>query len=232
MAMRTVVVDCRFELGNPQRGRELYRAGHAPGAAFLDLDTDLSDLSVPDAGRHPLPSAERFAAAAGRAGIGADTLVVAYGNGAPRLWWLLRHFGHDAVGVVDWRGPWRAGDEETEPATFTPRPREGDTISADELLARLDDPSLAILDARAPERWRGEVEPIDPVAGRIPGSLNAPPDAPLPSALDDRELAVYCGSGVVACATLLELHRTGREGRLYPGSWSEWCRRGLPLERG
>jgi thiosulfate/3-mercaptopyruvate sulfurtransferase len=229
--MRAVVVDCRFELGAPRRGRELYLAGHAPGAAFLDLDTDLSDLSVPDRGRHPLPSADRFAAAAGRAGIGDDALVVAYGNGAARLWWLLRHFGHDAAGVVEWRGPWRSGEEPIEPETFVARERDGDTIEADELLARLDDPHLAILDARAAERWRGEVEPIDPVAGRIPGALNAPPDGPLPD-VAGREVAVYCGSGVVACATLLELDRAGVEGRLYPGSWSEWCRRGLPGETG
>ncbi|HEY2936482.1 MAG TPA: rhodanese-like domain-containing protein [Gaiellaceae bacterium] len=229
--MHTVLVDCRFELGNPGRGRALYLEGHAPGAAFLDLDTELSDLSVPDAGRHPLPSAGRFAAAAGRAGIADDALVVAYGNGAPRLWWLLRHFGHDAVGVVDWRGPWRSGNEAIEPATFTPRERQGDTIQAGELLERLADPSLAILDARAPERWRGELEPIDPVAGRIPGALNAPPDAPLPD-VSGREVAVYCGSGVTACATLLKLHEAGIEGRLYPGSWSEWCRRGLPGETG
>src|SRR5262249_55349075 len=102
--MRAVLVDCRYELGAPQRGREVYLGGHAPGAAFLDLDTALSDLSGPDRGRHPLPSAERFADAAGRAGISDDALVVAYGNGAPRLWWLLRYFGHDAVGVVEWRG--------------------------------------------------------------------------------------------------------------------------------
>jgi thiosulfate/3-mercaptopyruvate sulfurtransferase len=229
--MRTVLVDCRFDVLDPQRGRQLYLEGHAPGAAFLDVDTDLADLSVPDAGRHPLPSAERFAAAAGRVGISNDALVVAYGNGAGRLWWLLRHFGHDAVGVVDWRGPWRSGEEEIEPATFVPHERERDTIDAEELLERLGDPRLAILDARAPERWRGEVEPIDPVAGRIPGALNAYPENPLPD-VADKEVAVYCGSGVAACTTLLKLHEAGVEGRLYPGSWSEWCRRDLPGERG
>jgi thiosulfate/3-mercaptopyruvate sulfurtransferase len=133
--------------------------------------------------------------------------------------------------VVEWHGPWRAGEERIEPAVFTPSARNGDTIQADELLARLDDPELAILDARAPERWRGEVEPIDPVAGRIPGALNAPSDAPLPD-VAGREVAVYCGSGVAACDTLLRLHEAGMEGRLYPGSWSEWCRRGLPGETG
>jgi thiosulfate/3-mercaptopyruvate sulfurtransferase len=229
--MRTVIVDCRFDVLEPERGRQLYLEGHAPGAAFLDVDTDLADLSIPDAGRHPLPSAERFAAAAGRAGISNDALVVAYGNGAPRLWWLLRHFGHDAVGVVDWRGPWRGGEEEIEPATFVARERRDDTIDAEELLERLGDPRLAILDARSRERWRGEVEPIDPVAGRIPGALNAYPEDPLPD-VGDREVAVYCGSGVAACATLLKLHEAGVGGRLYPGSWSEWCRRDLPGERG
>src|ERR1700730_1378093 len=226
--MRAVLVDCRFDLADPAHGRELYLAGHAPGASFLDLDTDLSDLSVPDAGRHPLPSAERFATSAGRAGIAHETLVIAYGNGAPRLWWLLRDFGHHDVAVVDWRGPWRGGEEAVEPAEFVPRRREGDTISAAEILER----SPTLLDARAPERYRGEIEPIDPVAGRIPGALNAPPAAPLPD-LGEGEVAVYCGSGVVACATLLELHRSGRDDtKLYPGSWSEWCRRGLPVERG
>ena len=231
--MRTVVVDCRFELGKPERGRELYLEGHVPGAAFLDLDTDLSDLSVLNAGRHPLPSTERFAAAAGRAGIGPDALVIAYGNGAPRLWWLLRHFGHDPVGVIDaWHGPRRSGKEEIEPAVFEPRERSGDTISAEELHARLGDPRLAVLDARAPERWRGEIEPIDPVAGRIPGALNAPPDAPLPDVAGN-EVVVYCGSGVVACATLLKLHEAGHDdAKLYPGSWSDWSTRGLPVERG
>src|SRR5437762_3559047 len=114
--MRYQFVDCRWELGNPARGGELYRAGHIPGASFLDVDEDLSDLSVPDAGRHPLPTAGRFAAAASRAGIGEGVFVVAYGNGggAERLWWLLRHFGHDDCAVVDvgsWHGPLTAGAE-------------------------------------------------------------------------------------------------------------------------
>src|SRR5437660_9827702 len=160
-------VDCRWELGDPGRGRELYLAGHVPGASFLDVDEDLSDLSVADAGRHPLPSAERFAVAAGRAGVGDDVFVVAYGSmaGAERLWWLLRHFGHDdcAVllgGIEVWGGELRAGAEEIEPREFVPRERTGDTIEADEIVARLADPSLALVDARAANRWRGEPNPI------------------------------------------------------------------------
>jgi thiosulfate/3-mercaptopyruvate sulfurtransferase len=136
--MRYQFVDCRWELENPDRGRELYRGGHIPGASFLDVDGDLSDLSVEGQGRHPLPSAERFAEVAGRAGIGDGVFVVAYGTmgGAERLWWLLRHFGHDDCAVLDggiapWLGPLVSGDEDVEAADFTPRERSGDTIDAE-----------------------------------------------------------------------------------------------------
>jgi thiosulfate/3-mercaptopyruvate sulfurtransferase len=236
--MRYQFVDCRWELGNPERGRDLYLQGHVPGAAFLDVDTDLSDLSVPDAGRHPLPSAERFAAAAGQAGICEDVFVVAYGNGGgpERLWWLLRHFGHDdcAVllgGIEDWGGELRSGEEEIEAAEFVPRERDDDTIGAEEIARRLADPLLALVDARVVSRWRGEPNEIDDPPGRIPGAVNAPWNEPLPE-LPLGELVVYCGSGVTACVTLHRAWRTGRQGRLYPGSWSEWSKRGLPLERG
>jgi thiosulfate/3-mercaptopyruvate sulfurtransferase len=235
--MRYQVVDCRWELGAPERGRELYLAGHVPGASFLDLDEELSDLSVPDAGRHPLPSAERFAAAAGRAGIGDRVVVVAYGSlgGAERLWWLLRHFGHDgcavlAGGIEAWGGELCAGEEEVEPCTFVPRERSGDTIEAEEIARRLGDPSLALVDARPAHRWRGEPNEIDDPAGRIPGAASAPWAEPLPE-LPPGELVAYCGSGVTACVTLHRAWLAGREGRLYPGSWSEWSQRGLPVER-
>ena len=227
-------VDCRWELGDPGRGLELYLAGHIPGAAFLDAERDLS--APPGArGRHPLPAADDFAAAASRAGIGAETFVVAYGSmgGAERLWWLLRHFGHDACALIDldaWRGPLRAGHEAIEPATFVPRPRDGDTIEAEELERRLGD--VVLLDARVPERYRGDIEPIDPVAGHIPGALNAPWNAPLPDDVPAGEAVAYCGSGITACVTVFELARAGRDARLYPGSWSEWSGRGLPAETG
>jgi thiosulfate/3-mercaptopyruvate sulfurtransferase len=236
--VRTVVVDCRWELGAPGAGREAYLAGHVPGAVFLDVDEDLSDVSVPDAGRHPLPSAERFARAASRAGIGPGVLVVAYGSmgGAERLWWLLRHFGHDDCGVLigglaAWGGPLRAGEERAEPAEFVPRERSGDTIGAVELVGRLADPRLLLVDARTPERWRGEPNPIDVLPGRIPGARNVPWDEPQPE-LPEGELAAYCGSGITACVVLHRAFLRGREGRLYPGSWSEWSGRGLPIERG
>jgi thiosulfate/3-mercaptopyruvate sulfurtransferase len=232
VSLRYQFVDCRWELGNPERGRELYLAGHIPGASFLDVDRDLS--SEPGkSGRHPLPSAGAFAAAAGRAGIGADVFVVAYGGmgGGERLWWLLRHFGHDACAVIDfesWRGPLTRGEEEIEPEQFTPRAREDDTIEADELERTRD--HLVVVDARVPSRWRGELNPIDKVAGRIPGALNAPWNE-VPPDLPAGDLVAYCGSGVTATVILHQLHLAGRDGKLYPGSWSEWEQRDLPVER-
>ncbi|HUH20236.1 MAG TPA: rhodanese-like domain-containing protein [Gaiellaceae bacterium] len=226
-------VDCRWELGSPGRGRELYLEGHIPGASFLDVDEDLA-APPGSRGRHPLPDADDFACAASRAGIGDGVFVVAYGNmgGAERLWWLLRHFGHDDCAVLEleaWRGPLRAGEEEIEPADFTPRPREGDSIDAGELGERLEE--LVVVDARRPERFRGEENPIDLVPGRVPGARNAPWDEPLPQ-LPEGELVAYCGSGVTACVTLHRLWLSGREGRLYPGSWSEWEQLDLPVTRG
>jgi thiosulfate/3-mercaptopyruvate sulfurtransferase len=229
--MRYRFVDCRWDLADPEAGRRAYLEGHIPGASFLDVDRDLS--SPPGAGgRHPLPAQEQFAAAAGRAGIGDGAFVVAYGRlgGAERLWWLLRHFGHDDCAVLEldaWHGPLRAGEETVEPATFVPRPRADDTVDAEEILAG----GLVVVDARIPARWRGEENPIDKVPGRIPGALNAPWNEPLPE-LPDGDLVAYCGSGVTASVLLHRLHLEGREGRLYPGSWSEWEQRDLPVERG
>ncbi len=174
-------VDCRYDLADPPAARRRYLEGHIPGAAFLDLDEDLSDLSIPPdvGGRHPLPGAERFAASAGRAGIGSDTLVVAYDEGmtggAARLWWLLRHFGHDRAAVLDgglgaWLGPLASGEETIEPAVFEPRERTDDVATTEEILERLGDGRLTLLDARPAERFRGETLGLDPVAGHIPGA--------------------------------------------------------------
>jgi thiosulfate/3-mercaptopyruvate sulfurtransferase len=233
--VRYQFVDCRWELGTPDRGRELYFAGHIPGASFLDVDRDLS-APPGSRGRHPLPAPDEFARAAGRAGIGERVFVVAYGSmgGGERLWWLLRHFGHDdcavLIGGIDsWGGALRSGEEEIEPATFAPRERAGDAIEADEILARKAE--LVIVDARLPSRWRGEPNPIDTIPGRIPGALNAPWNQPLPE-LPAGEVVAYCGSGVTSSVTVHRLWLTGRESRLYPGSWSEWERRRLPVERG
>jgi thiosulfate/3-mercaptopyruvate sulfurtransferase len=254
-----VVADCRYTLGEPGAGERAWREAHIPTAVHLDLDRDLSD--PPGAGgRHPLPSLERFEAAARRAGIGPESRVVAYDEagegGAARLWWLLRHFGHEEAAVLNgglaaWReagGALEAGATESRVAAegrdsaehpFTAEQRENDTATAAELAAGGDGPgagSPRLLDARAPERYRGETEPIDPVAGHIPGAVNvffaeiAPqgrflPPAELRERLGDEPFVAYCGSGITACTLVLAGELAGVEGRLYPGSWSEWCRR-------
>jgi thiosulfate/3-mercaptopyruvate sulfurtransferase len=241
--VRYQFVDCRWELGRPELGRELYLAGHVPGASFLDVERDLSAPPVEGGARHPLPRADAFAQAAGRAGIGPGVLVVAYGSmgGAERLWWLLRHFGHHDVavlagGIEAWSGSLSSGEEAVEPAAFEPRARTGDTLDADAIASRLDDPALAVVDTRVPARFRGEANPIDRVPGRIPGAVNAPwsgEDALPTGILDAEEVVVYCGSGVTACIALHALARAGRpDAKLYPGSWSDWESRSLPVERG
>jgi thiosulfate/3-mercaptopyruvate sulfurtransferase len=244
-----VVVDSRFVLGRPGEAEVAWRAGHVPGAPFLDVDRDLAD-EPGERGRHPLPEAGRFEAAARRAGIGTGSRVVAYDEsgegGAARLWWLLRHFGHDQVAVLNgglraWRaegGRLRPGEEHVEPGDFAARPRGGDTVGAEEI--QRDTPRL--LDARAPERFRGETEPIDAVAGHIPGARNVPfaevapqgrflPAGRLAERIGGEAFVAYCGSGVTACTLVLAGELAGVEGRLYPGSWSEWSRRGLAVER-
>ena len=229
--MKYQFVDCRWELGKPERGRELYLGGHIPGASFLDVDTDLS--SPPGSrGRHPLPASEQFARAAAQAGIGDQVFVVAYGNmgGAERLWWLLRHVGHECA-VIDfdsWHGPLVEGAEDVEPAGLTLRLRDDDTIEAEELDRRRE--GLVVVDARLAPRWRGESSPYDKVPGRIPGALNAPWNESPPE-LPEGELVAYCGSGVTATVLLHRLHLAGRDGKLYPGSWSEWEQLDLPVER-
>ena len=240
------VVDCRFDLADPPAARRRYLDAHIPGAAFLELEADLSDMSIPPeiGGRHPLPGAEQFAAAAGRAGIGASTLAVSYDEsgtgGAARLWWLLRHFGHDLAGALDrglrsWLGPLADGEEAIEPAVFTARERRDDVVTTEELEDRLGDPRLVLLDARPEDRYRGDVLGPDPLPGHIPGArhvmLSGDPASLPADVLETDEVVCYCGSGVAACVPLLALHRAGRtDARLYPGSWSEWSRKGLPAE--
>ena len=251
------VVDCRWKLGDPPAARAAYLEGHIPGALFMDLD---GDLSAPpgERGRHPLPDAGAFERAARAAGIGLDTQVVAYdeaaGGGAARLWWLLRHFRHDAAAVLDgglaaWRdagGALTPGEESADEGDFRARPRGADTATAQEIEAALGSRRLALVDARARERFEGSTEPVDPVAGHIPGARSVPVGEVAPGgrylaagALRDRldpdgaaELVAYCGSGVSACTLVLAAELAGLDARLYPGSWSEWCARGLPAETG
>ena len=233
--MTTRLADCR--------PREAYDAGHVPGAVHLDPETTLSTPTADPAvgGRHPLPDPHALAAAFAGAGIARETFVVAYDDGsgwAARCWWLLRHLGHGRAGTFDLRsyvGPLDTEEPRYERAPFVPHVRLDDTIEADEIRARLADPSLVLVDARAPERWRGDVEPLDPVAGRIPGARNAYFLEPLPRDLvGAEELAVYCGSGVTAAPVVQQLVLAGRDDvRLYAGSFSEWCRDpSNPIERG
>jgi thiosulfate/3-mercaptopyruvate sulfurtransferase len=258
------VVDVRWYLDPSRKGRDAYLAGHIPGAVFLDVE---ADLSAPGggrgrvAGRHPWPSEEQVSRVMSAAGVGPRTDVVAYddqsGAIAARLWYLLRAHGHDGVSLLDggvrkWVGegrPLEAAVPAPAPARFTAKLRPGFVVTKAEMVAS---PPALVLDARAPERFRGEVEPIDPRAGHVPGARNAPfagnlTGDPVPvflpaSALRERYLAlgaektepvVYCGSGVTACHDLLALHLAGLRGRLYAGSWSEWSADpALPVETG
>jgi thiosulfate/3-mercaptopyruvate sulfurtransferase len=244
------IVDVRAVLGQRTAGRAAYAAGHVPGAAYLDLEDDLSGPIGRHGGRHPLPSVEALASTLGAIGIAAGRHVVAYDAGdamvAGRLWWLLRWLGHDAVQVLDGGfAAWLAagGPVTTDPAvhppeTFVPRPRPEMLVDRGELLAGLGDPGRVVVDARAAERYRGEVEPLDPRAGHVPGAVNYPyadnleggvfrdPEAlrarfaPLAAA---REVVVYCGSGVSAAHDLMALEAAGIHGaKLYAGSWSDW----------
>ncbi len=249
-----VIVDCRHDLTNAAAGRMQYAKSHIPGARFLSIDDDLSGPKTGRNGRHPLPAPEAFAATLGRIGIDDSTQVVAYdanqGVFASRLWWMLRWVGHDAVAVLDggfaqWLkddGAETAAVPAVAPRAFTPRPRAM-TADAQLLLARLRDPALRVVDARAADRYRGENETLDPVAGHIPGAVNRcyrdnlAPSGRMKSApelvgewrdvlgpLSPDALVHSCGSGVSACHNLLALEVAGLSGgRLYPGSWSEWC---------
>jgi thiosulfate/3-mercaptopyruvate sulfurtransferase len=252
---RLRLFDCRFDLARPDDGRARYADEHLPGAVYADLNRDLSARPTPGSGRHPLPAPEAFAATLRGWGVNRGSQVVAYddGNGmyAARLWWMLRWLGHDAVAVLDGglRRWLQLGlpltDELPRPAPgdFEASPRPSFTVDASEVLAAGADASRRVLDARAADRYRGEVEPIDAVAGHVPGARNhpfalsldtqgrflAPTElrATLATSLDgvpaDRAIAM-CGSGVTACHLLLAMEQAGLTGaRLYPGSWSEWC---------
>jgi thiosulfate/3-mercaptopyruvate sulfurtransferase len=241
------LVDVRWYLDG-RSGREAFEQAHLPGAVWIDLDAHLADPPTAADGRHPLPSPERFAAGMSAAGIGPETRVVAYddnaGMSASRLVWLLRALGHPAAlldgGMAGWSGPLESGPVFVAPAHFTPAPWPQDKLAGIEQIDEIAT-GATLLDARAPERYRGDVEPIDPRAGHIPGARNAPWQANLDAhgrfsaaaglrrqfeaagAVPGEDVVVYCGSGVTACHTLLALEAGGITGaRLYPGSWSQW----------
>lgn len=250
------VVDCRFDLTNPAAGEAAFATGHVAGAVYAHLDRDLSAPRTERSGRHPLPSPESAAATFGRLGIDSRVRVVAYddsaGMYAARLWWMLRWLGHERVAVLDgglaaWRAagfPLVAESTPVAPRTFVPQPRARAVVNADELDGLLEGIACLLLDARAPERYEGRTEPLDPKAGHVPGARNHPyvrnlgPDGRFlpPDELRERllarlrgrapsEVVSMCGSGVTACHTLLALEIAGLPGgRLFPGSWSEWSR--------
>ena len=265
------VIDCRFDLADPEGGRRAYLQGHIPGARYADLNRDLSAPINASSGRHPLPAPADFAATLQRLGIGRTSQVIAYddngGAFAARAWWLLRWMGHEAAAVLDggikaWIGiGGRLEPGEAEPLPAAPGGNDRLTAQVDaaavldaaEVAARLKDPAFLLIDARAPERFAGSVEPIDTVAGHVAGAVNQPfsanldadgrflPPAELRRLWQQRlagrkpeQVAAMCGSGVTACHNLLSLELAGLRGaKLYAGSWSEWIRDpARPIARG
>ena len=252
---RLMVCDCRFDLADPAHGEADHLAWHIPGAVYLHLDRDLSAPKDGRNGRHPLPDRAAFAARMAELGCQDDLPVVAYdasgGMYAARLWWMLRWLGHERVAVLDGGlAGWKRGKRVLEeaapvvaPREFVARPRDL-SVSTAQVLADLNAPSMLILDARSPERFRGENETLDPVGGHIPGAVNRfyfdnlddagcyfKPAGELRAEFDAilggrpaSAVVQQCGSGVTACHNLLAMELAGLSGsRLYPGSWSEWC---------
>lgn len=247
--------DCRHDLKNTEYGRQAYAKGHIPGALFLHLDDDLSGTKTGSNGRHPLPTIEAFAQRMSECGVDSAVQVVAYDNEggifASRLWWMLRWLGHDSVAVLDgglagWKRSKRSLDElvpTVTPREFIARPRDV-AVSTAQVLGDMKSGTRLILDARSPERFRGENETLDPVGGHIPGAVNRfyfenlddagcffKPATELRAEFDavlggraPAEVVQQCGSGVTACHNLLAMEVAGLAGsKLYPGSWSEWC---------
>ena len=257
------IADCRFRLTEPAAGRSLYDQGHIAGAVYAHLDDDLAGAVTGESGRHPLPPPELLAGQLGAWGIDADVQVVAYddaqGAFAARLWWLLRWLGHERVAVLDgglqaWTAAGFELSQDTPrwpPRTFTAQPHDNQILGTDQIAGWMEHGRL--LDVRAAPRFAGEQEPIDPVAGHIPGAINHPFEQSLDenglfldgatiagrfrqsmAAAPPDQVAVMCGSGVTACHALLALETAGLPGaKLYVGSWSEWIRDpGRPVEQG
>ncbi len=261
------VADVRWYLFDKDKtGRGEYERGHILGAVYLDIDTDLADHAASDPGRHPLPRAEAFAESMARAGIGANTHVVAYddrgGATAARLWWLLRYFGHDKVSLLDGGiAQWIAGGRPLQTeipsvprAEFVAHPHPEMVVDKTQVGKLAASPNASAFDVRVPERYRGDIEPIDPRAGHVPGAINAPIAGNLRSDTDARfrrpeeirarfeklgakenqPVVAYCGSGINASQTVFALALAGfKHPLLYEGSWSDWSRdKNLPAAVG
>lgn len=251
---QVVIVDCRFSLMQPPLGQQQYEAGHIPGAVYLDLNRDLSSPVHKYGGRHPLPDIPTLADKFSEIGISSEppSWVIAYDDSrlafAARLWWLLRYLGHDRVAVLDggfsgWQAAgYPVSTEIPQPKSrqFVPQLQPAQVVDIADVKARKDQAGVILVDSREAERYRGEREPIDPIAGHIPGAVNYPwqdvtdaeghvrPQAAQRQRWTEVEAAeevmVYCGSGVTACANLLSLELAGiQTGKLYAGSWSDWC---------
>ena len=248
------VVDCRYDLKDTTAGHRHYLEGHIPGAVYASLSHDLSGPPDGSNGRHPLPSVDAMRQTFGRLGITPGMQVVVYdqdmGMYASRLWWMLRHLGHDTVALLDggW-GKWTregrpvlSGEETRQPTTFPVRPPVEPVLNAADVSRVIGDASSLLIDARSPDRFAGQQETLDRAAGHIPGAVNhffrrnagedgtmLPPEqlrATFEALLAGRapeQAVIYCGSGVTACQNLLAMAHAGLHGsRLYPGSWSEW----------
>ena len=250
----TVVFDCRFSLSDTELGQKAYQAGHIPGSHYLHLDRALTSAVGKHGGRHPLPDAKQFEQAMRLFGVNQHTLVIAYDDQrfafASRLWWLLRYFGHNNVRVLDGGfSGWCKNNGGIETGSVSPveltgnfkaTPQPSQTVDYHNICQHLSSTERLLIDSREAPRYRGLEEPIDPIAGHIPAAANYPWQevtdsegcaycpasqrqrwAALPN---DKELVVYCGSGVTACVNLLALELAGIKGaKLYPGSWSDWC---------
>jgi thiosulfate/3-mercaptopyruvate sulfurtransferase len=261
-----LIVDCRFDLSKPRWGNEEYLKAHIPGAVFADLDRHLASPITPSSGRHPLPEPANWCETVTNWGITPDTQVIAYDSAggslaAVRVWWLLRAYGHHRVAVLDGGYPKWMRENRTvsttvpnrTPAIFTGSLDLNCMVTSEQLVDLHHNPKMRLIDARAAERFRGEIEPIDPVAGHIPGAKNRPiaenmnPDQTFKSAaqlraefedlfeeIPPQNAISYCGSGVTGIHNLLAMEIAGfTGGRLYPGSWSEWIRDpNRPVETG
>ncbi|MCA0900977.1 sulfurtransferase [Microbulbifer agarilyticus] len=247
-----VVLDCRYDLADKEAGQQAFEQAHIPGAQYACLHRDLSAPTERYGGRHPLPTAQQFSEFARSRGISENTQVVLYDAQrfafAARAWWLLRHFGHINVAILNGGfAAWQASGmaiESGEPQAsaagdFTAKTQPGELLSYSDIYPNLETPPWKLVDARENKRFLGNEEPIDPIAGHIPGAINKPWQEvtdedgkilPL-SALQvhwqsipaDDAIVCYCGSGVTACVNLFSLYLIGREARLYAGSWSDWC---------
>ncbi|HLO52572.1 MAG TPA: sulfurtransferase [Kamptonema sp.] len=249
---KVIIIDCRFSLADPELGQQQYKTNHIPGAFYLDLNRDLSSPVSKHGGRHPLPNPTELAEKLSAIGVTDKTLIVAYDDSrfafAARLWWLLRYMGCDRVAVLDGGfSAWQTAGYPTSdalpiphPGKFIPQLQPGWVVDIDTVKARKDQAGVVLIDSRESDRYQGLSEPIDPIAGHIPGAVNYPwqgvtgEGGKARSQVEQQqrwqqmrsaeEIIVYCGSGVTACVNLLSLEIAGiHNAKLYAGSWSDWC---------